>query len=226
MNTIPPSRLFALLFVAVTVLEIVGDIAQIQWLHYVCKPLIVGLLLAWSWRHRAVGGRPTTLLRIGLAFALLGDVFLMIREVDLFALGLASFLVMQLVYCVVFRMRGPSQPIRPATIALTALSFVTYASLFLFVLYPAFTTKPALRELWIPVVVYVACISTMGLMAALRRGADGYWPVLSGALLFIISDSAIAVSSFLAPFAGSTPLIMGTYAVAQYLIVTHIHPEK
>lgn len=226
MNTIPPTRRFALLFVGITVLEIGADIAQIQWLHYASKPLIVGLLLGWSWHHRAVGGRSMTVLRVGLAFALLGDIFLMIREVDLFALGLASFLVMQLCYCVVFGMRSAGQRIRPGTVGLTALPFVVYAASFLFILYPAFATRPALRELWIPVIVYVACISTMGLMAALRRGANGYGPVLAGALLFIMSDSAIAVNSFLTPFSGSTPLVMSTYATAQYLIVTHIHPEK
>jgi uncharacterized membrane protein YhhN len=226
MNTTPPSRLFVLLFVSVTVLEIVGDMEKIQWLHYGSKPLIVGLLLIWSWRHRVVGGRAMTVLRAGLVFALLGDVFLMIREVDLFALGLASFLVMQLFYCVVFRMRGARTPVSPATIAVTALPFAVYAGSFLIVLHPAFATKPALGELWIPVMVYVACISTMSLMAALRRGTDGYWPVLAGAFLFMVSDSAIAVNSFLSPFPGSTPLIMGTYAAAQYLIVTYIHPGK
>jgi uncharacterized membrane protein YhhN len=226
MNTIPPTRLFLLFFVAVTVLEIVGDMGQIRWLHYVSKPLIAGLLLAWSWRHRAVGGRPMTPLRVGLVFALLGDIFLMIREVDLFGLGLASFLVMQLCYCVVFRMRGALQAVRPTTICLIALPFVVYAGVFLSILHPVFATKPALGELWIPVVVYVVCISVMGLMAALRRGADGYWTVLVGALLFMVSDSAIAVNSFLVPFAGSTLLVMSTYAAAQYLIVTYIHPEK
>jgi uncharacterized membrane protein YhhN len=226
MNTIPPTRRFALLFAAITVLEIVGDIAQIQWLHYATKPLIVGLLLAWSWQHRAVGGRPMIWLRVGLVFALLGDIFLMIREVDLFGLGLASFLVMQLCYCIEFGMRVATQPVRPVTVLLTALPFMIYAGLFLLVLHPAFATRPALRDLWIPVIVYVACISTMGLMAALRRGAYGYGPVLAGALLFMVSDSAIAVNSFLMSFAGSTLLIMSTYAAAQYLIVTNIHPEK
>lgn len=226
MNAIPPTRLFGLLFLAVTLLEIVGDTGQIKWLHYGCKPLIVGLLLAWVWRHRAVGGRPLKVLRVGLIFALLGDIFLMIQEVDLFALGLASFLIMQLCYCVVFRLQGAVRPVSLVIIGLMGLPFAAYAGSFLLILRPAFATNPALNSLWIPVVIYVICISTMGLMAALRRGLPGYWPVLAGALLFILSDSAIAVNSFLVPFAGSTPLIMGTYAAAQYLIVVYIHPAQ
>lgn len=226
MNAIPPTRPFGLLFLAITLLEIVGDAGQIKWLHYGCKPLIVGLLLAWVWRHRAVGGHPLKILRVGLLFALLGDIFLMIQEADLFALGLASFLIMQLCYCVVFRLQGAFQPASLVTIGLTGLPFAAYAGSFLLFLRPAFTTNPALNGLWIPVVIYVICISTMGLMATLRRGLPGYWPVLAGALLFILSDSAIAVSSFLVPFAGSTPLIMGTYVAAQYLIVVYIHPAQ
>ena len=224
MNTRPPTRLFVLLFILITVLEIVGELWPIRWLHYGCKPLIVGLLLAWSWHHRAAGGRPMAILRVGLLFALLGDIFLMIREVDLFALGLASFLLMQVCYCVVFGLRGAKRPVSLATIALTALPFAVYAVGFLMVLYPAFAQKPALAGLWIPVVIYVICISTMGIMAALRRGIPGYGPVLVGALLFMMSDSAIAVNAFLTPFAGATLLVMSTYAIAQYLIVVYIHP--
>ena len=226
MNTSPPTRLFVLLFALITVLEIVGELWPVRWLHYGCKPILVGLLLIWSWHHRASGGRPMTILRVGLLFALLGDIFLMIREVDLFALGLASFLLMQLCYCVVFGLRGATRPVSLATIGLTTLPFACYATAFLTVLHPAFAQKPALAGLWIPVVIYVICISTMGIMAALRWGVPGYGPVLAGALLFMVSDSAIAVNAFLTPFAGATLLVMSTYAIAQYLIVVYIHPAS
>ncbi len=226
MNTIPPTRLFTLFFVLITGLEIAGELWSVRWLHYGCKPLIIGLLLVWSWRHRAIGGRSMTILRVGLLFALLGDIFLMIREVNLFALGLASFLLMQLCYCVVFGLRGAIRPVSLTTIGLTALPFLAYAGSFLLALRPTFATKPALTGLWIPVVVYVICISTMGLMAALRRGLPGSRAVLIGALLFMVSDSAIAINAFLTPFTGATLLIMSTYAAAQYLIIVYIHPTS
>ena len=224
MNSSPPTRLFGLLFALITVLEIVGELWPVRWLHYGCKPLIVGMLLIWSWHHRAAGGRPMSILRVGLLFALLGDIFLMIREVDLFALGLASFLIMQLCYCVVFGLRGATRPVSLAMIGLTALPFAVYAAGFLTILRPVFSQKSALAGLWIPVVIYVICISTMGIMAALRRAVPGYVPVLVGALLFMVSDSAIAVNAFLTPFAGATLLIMSTYAITQYLIVVYIQP--
>jgi uncharacterized membrane protein YhhN len=207
------TRILCFTFTLVTLLEIIGDETNNLLLHYGCKPLIMGLLLAWSW------------LRVGMGFALLGDVLLMIREVDLFVPGLAAFLVMQICYSVAFgrQIRATGKPLNVPAVALTALPFLLYAGTFYAVLLPAFQTKPALAGLQWPVLAYALCLSTMSLMAALRRGIPHYRYVLAGALLFIASDSAIAVRAFLTPFSGDTPFIMGTYAAAQWLIVVYAH---
>jgi uncharacterized membrane protein YhhN len=47
-----------------------------------------------------------------------------------------------------------------------------------------------------------------------------FWLVLAGAILFVISDSAIAINKFSYKFEYSGLVIMSTYIVAQYLIVT------
>lgn len=223
MRPVPP-RWFTILFVTITILEIIGDELAIRFLHYGCKPLIMLSLLAWSWANRQrVGDRVMPVMRLGMLFAWFGDVCLMIREVDLFSLGLAGFLVMQLCYCLAFRrsMKSPSSlPVREALVRMS-LPFVVYAGVFLARLYPTFQTNPAFKPLWWPVVAYVACLSAMGLFAALRRTIPYYGYVLTGALLFIASDSAIAVQVFLTPFPGDTFFIMATYATAQYLLVVY-----
>ncbi|AQG78193.1 lysoplasmalogenase [Spirosoma montaniterrae] len=224
--TNPPARWFLLLFVAVTGLEILGDVSGVRWLHYGCKPLIMGLLLVWSRQQSIPTSRSLWLLRVGMVFALLGDVFLMIREVDLFGLGLASFLVMQVLYSLSFSTTRGFGPVSVKMVGLYALSFVLYSVFFLANLRPAFVEKPALQPLWIPVLLYVFCLTGMGLMASLRRRLPGYGAVLLGAILFILSDSAIAINAFLSPFDGATLFIMSTYAAAQYLIVTNTHPTK
>ena len=48
---------------------------------------------------------------------------------------------------------------------------------------------------------------------------NSFWFVLVGATLFVLSDSLIAVSKFVAPFPMSGILIMATYGIGQYLIV-------
>jgi uncharacterized membrane protein YhhN len=47
-----------------------------------------------------------------------------------------------------------------------------------------------------------------------------YYMVLTGAVLFVISDSAIAVNKFSYHFESSGAVIMSTYVIAQFLIIT------
>ncbi|AUD02479.1 lysoplasmalogenase [Spirosoma pollinicola] len=223
-----PTRSFTIIFALITLLEMIGDTLHIRWLHYGSKPLIMALLFLYVWQHYRLAGSPHIIrwLMIGMVFALLGDVFLMIREVDLFALGLGSFLIMQLCYCRAFWLLiyRAKQPLRVQTLWKTSVPFLIYDLAFLILLYPVFVNNPSLTPLWWPVVIYVFCLSTMGLLATqvdrfqlhdlLNRGS-----LVVGALLFILSDSAIAIDKFLHPIPGATWVVMTTYAAAQYLIV-------
>lgn len=210
--------LFPALFITITVLEILGDMQGVRWLHYGCKPLIMASLLGYS--QLGTSRRPSAWLGVGMVFALLGDVFLMIREVDLFAIGLGAFLVMQLCYSMAFW-----QSIRRPTIRFVrlrwqqAIPFTLYLIGFLVVLYPAFSGNADRQLLWWPVVVYALCLCTMGFLASQRGKRAGAGWVTIGALLFILSDSAIAVNKFMVPIPGAPLLVMSTYAAAQYLIV-------
>lgn len=218
-----PSLFFTFVLAGVTLLSVLGDVLHIKWLHYGCKPLIIALLFLYVQPYRSVSNsRSIRWLRIGMGFALAGDVFLMIRETDLFAPGLGAFLIMQVCYSVAFvkNIYQSGLTINRQSGWLKALPFLLYIISFLFLLRPAFTQNPALISLWWPVVVYAFCLSAMGLLAALRRGLPQYGQVVIGALLFIFSDSIIAINKFLLPVAGAPWLIMITYVAAQYLIVT------
>jgi uncharacterized membrane protein YhhN len=77
----------------------------------------------------------------------------------------------------------------------------------------------------LPVIIYAIVILTM-LIAAINRyekaGGLSFILVLAGALLFVISDSLIAVNKFGFPFRFSDVADMTTYIAAQYLIVTGV----
>jgi uncharacterized membrane protein YhhN len=79
-----------------------------------------------------------------------------------------------------------------------------------------------LADMRLPVIFYAIVLLTM-LSGAINRiekvGQKSYWLVLSGAILFVISDSAIAINKFSVHFASSGVFIMSTYIVAQYLIL-------
>lgn len=210
--------LFRTVFVISTVLAIVGDVQNIRWLHYGCKPLIMFSLLSYS--HLHTSHRPSMWLGVGMILALLGDVCLMIREVDLFVIGLGAFLVMQLSYSMAFWQSIRRQAMEAARLRWPqAVPFALYLVGFLILLYPAFEGIPARQPLWWPVVVYAGCLCTMGFLASQCKHSAGSSWVTVGALLFMLSDSAIAVDKFLTPIPGAAWLIMSTYAAAQYLIV-------
>lgn len=222
-----PARLLLPVFTLITILEIIGDMANIGLLHYGCKPLIMLLLIAYAQQHRRLIRRYASLrwLFVGMFFALGGDVFLMIPGIDLFPLGLASFLVMQVCYILSFirSVSEAGQPLQWSGKLVPLCIFVLYGFAFLYVLYAPITEREATKALWPAVIVYAICICSMGIAATLRYNAvaaNSFTPVVAGAILFIISDSALALNKFWQPFGWSTPLVMSTYAAAQYLIVT------
>ena len=76
---------------------------------------------------------------------------------------------------------------------------------------------PSLNDMAIPVYVYLTVITTMGIMATFRDSSNML--VLCGAILFIVSDSMIAINKFSMPIIASDYFIMITYYLAQFLIV-------
>ena len=80
-----------------------------------------------------------------------------------------------------------------------------------------------LAEMKLPVIIYAIVILTM-LSGAINRkekvNQRSYLLVLGGAILFVISDSSIAINKFSLQFESSEIVIMSTYILAQYLIVT------
>ncbi|MES2794478.1 MAG: lysoplasmalogenase, partial [Bacteroidota bacterium] len=82
---------------------------------------------------------------------------------------------------------------------------------------------PKLGDLKIPVVLYFMAILTMVLSALTLWNSHSYGKIVfHGALLFMVSDSLIAINKFqfAVPFAGF--LIMSTYILAQWFIVDGI----
>jgi len=80
-------------------------------------------------------------------------------------------------------------------------------------------------ELWWETLLYVCAIGLMGITATLRdktQFKSTYYRILTGALLFIISDSLLAINKFIHPFDFANLLVMMSYAFAQLLLITGI----
>lgn len=213
-------RLKLLIYISIVVAEIACGYAGIWQGVYLFKPLIMLSLLFWTRDYL----KTYQWLWIGMWFGLGGDIFLMIRGKDLFVAGLGSFLVMQILYIVAFsKTLTPEGKKELRNIWWRrALPFAVYGLSFLAILHQPIAGNTASKGLWVPVVAYSMCLCSMGVVAAFRKGSvnDGsYSWVLVGAVLFILSDSIIALNKFLQHFEAASLLVMTTYAAAQWLIV-------
>lgn len=147
------------------------------------------------------------LLLFALVFSGAGDVILEFRYGGAFIAGLVSFLTAHLFYIrlLVLDLTGDS---RRYFLSFPALVPPAIMAVMLW---------PYLGALQVPVLVYVAVISAM-LYAALNRREVNLL-LMAGAASFVVSDAVLAVNKFHTPFAAARYVIMGTYYLAQILLV-------
>jgi uncharacterized membrane protein YhhN len=195
-------------------LTIYGERSGPRALVYLCKPLTVVLiiLIALQSRHTTPAFYQWMIVA-GLLFSLAGDVFLMLPR-DRFIAGLFSFLVAHICYIAAFGFDGGS-----ASPLWSAAPFLFYGGAMLRLL------LPWLGKMKVPVIVYMLVISIMAWLALTRWLAteeQGRLLALSGALLFIVSDSILALNRFKGRVSHAQLLILGTYFAAQLLIALSI----
>lgn len=201
--------LTALAFVS-AVLTILASYQKRRLTLYLFKPLTILLVIAIALQPQ----HPTTALYryaviAGLIFSLVGDIFLMLPD-DWFMQGLVSFLAAHICYIVAFL----SESGRTLS-GLDLIPFLLYGALMLRLLWPH------LGKLKAPVIVYMLAILLMGWAAASRWlivGQEGSRLAFIGAVLFIISDSVLALDRFKGRFRSAQLLILSTYFTAQWLI--------
>jgi len=182
---------------------------------YVFKPLTMVLIIAMAVRaFRPAFSRYGWTILAGLVFSIAGDVFLMLPS-DQFIPGLVCFLIAHLCYITAFR---------------SGMKFAfSWKELIPFVLYGALMTAflfPFLGEMKVPVFVYTAVIVTMGWQACsrwIRLKSLSSRLAFIGAVLFMVSDSALAVDRFHGHFAAAPALLLVTYFAAQWFIARSIN---
>ncbi len=205
------------IFLVVAVIELLSKIfgwESIGSVQITVKPLLMPSLAAYFLYSVKQKNKLAFLIVIALLFSWLGDVMLMFEEIKpvYFMLGLVSFLLAHIAYIFVFS--KSSQDFKP--------KIFTYSTGFLLMLFGVLMLMlmwPGLGDLKIPVTVYTSVIMIMGISALFRK-ADGASLVLIGAILFISSDSLLALNKFYHGFEAADFWVMLTYILAQYFIVT------
>ena len=214
---------FIPLFIGILTIELItGSLSSLSNIHFVAKPaLLIGLLFFFCKHSDHLSKRTKKFMVLALGFSLLGDVLLMFvnNSPHFFTGGLIAFLLAHIFYILVFKeKRNPSK--KPVIFLI--LLFVYAGILYTFL-------KDGLNAMRIPVIIYMLVILTMSLSAFLRQGkvnSASYYLVFAGAVLFMISDSILALNKFYQPLQGSNISIMATYAVAQLCIVMGIIKQQ
>lgn len=192
------------LFFLILAVEIYASVTSNRALVYATKPLLMPLLMLLAYRE----GIKDKLFHLALFFSFLGDVFLMFSGSNYFILGLGSFLLAHVLYIVIFKYDFKLNLLPSLALIVATISYLAY-------LYPS---VPA--DFVVPVILYCIVITLMGVAAISRKTTSkSYNFVLIGALLFIISDSLIALNKFHTPITYHAIYIMTTYGLAQYLIL-------
>jgi uncharacterized membrane protein YhhN len=152
----------------------------------------------------------------GLIFSWTGDILLEFtgRNQNMFLFGLAAFMFAQLIYATVF-FASPGENSLFSNRKYLLIPPAVAGALLIFLLY---NDLGAMR---VPVILYAIAIMAM-VTGAINRiektNRESFYLVLSGAILFLISDSAIAINKFSFKFELSSITVMSTYIMAQYLI--------
>ena len=147
------------------------------------------------------------LIVVGLVFCMVGDYTL-----QWFLIGLTSFLIGHIFYIFAFSSTNERQVPSWAKIIL----LVYGASMAVWIAGTVLSSGDVV--LGIAVIAYISIILSMG-WTAIRTGSTF---AIIGALLFIASDSYLAINKFVMPLSFSHEVIMLTYYSAQLLIALSI----
>lgn len=184
-------------------------------LRWLTKPLLMPLLIiVVSFRIKRKKVLPAAFVATALLFSWCGDVFL--QASGFFIPGLLDFLLAHFSYIFYFLQVGKGKKGLLQMRPMLALPVVLYIFLLMSFL------LPHLGALRVPVFVYSLTIGTMLLLAVNTRRQ--IFPAISagfiaGALLFVLSDSVLALNLFISKQWQLGSAVMATYAAAQYLLV-------
>lgn len=188
-------------------------------LLFAFKPLTTLLVIAYASRRGRDAPLQRRLIHLGLVLSLAGDVALLWPQRG-FLPGLVAFLLAHLAYIAAFCV--------PVRLAARPLAFAAYALVAVAILSLLWSGVPgALRA---PVVAYVVCLATMAAQALVwwRASPPGdtgpaRWAALGG-LLFMTSDSLLAINKFGSALPLAPLSILATYWLAQWCIASALRP--
>jgi uncharacterized membrane protein YhhN len=205
------TRVLSFLYFLTGILFILLEDHSSSLTELILKALIIPwLIVIFIMNLRPFANRINILIFAGLLFSWAGDVALQFSFVP----GLVFFLMAHIMYLTGFFLT-PGRNVILTSHFYLLIPILLYGAGLVYYLYGD------LGDMRLPVLIYAMVILIM-LAGAINRKEKvnriSFRLVLGGAILFVLSDSAIAVNRFSRDFNYSGIVIMSTYLAAQFLI--------
>jgi len=207
------------LYFLLLLIDIYAIFYKVDLLRYITKPSLMISLALYYWMQ--VGHttyRSRNIIFLALVFSWWGDIMLLINGTDstFFMLGLSSFLLAHIMYTIFFiQSRLPKSIVNHNNLWYASFVLLYAVSLVAFL-------YPHLGNMALPVIIYAIAITVM-LMSCIFSYAhlsyDFVKFLLTGAILFVLSDSILAYDRFYQPVKGGGIFIMLSYGLAQWCLV-------
>lgn len=205
-----------LLTLIATAVLVVAEVREKTAWRMTAKPLASSGFLLLANAAGALSCRHGRLMFLALALCFVGDMLLLSDSKRVFAAGLGSFLAAHVTFATAFWIRGVDRPSLAGGLAVG----VPVAILVLRWLAPH--VRGPMRG---AVTAYVVTIVAMFATAAGTTGAHGDWRIVSGALIFLVSDLAVARHRFVRREAVNRLVGLPLYYVAQLLLASSAGPR-
>ena len=215
--------LYAADFIFDSVLEKLGTAPA----RYITKGLLMPLLISFFIIEIKDKVSDTKLMRVrlicmALIFSFIGDMFLVNSVVKYnFVFGLASFLIVQICYILFLYKIKPFAKKNAIFLFIATLLILAYLVIMNYIFWPKVYSQNFIG----PVIVYSFALGLMLLCAINVSNSRRFQKTaviffIPGAISFVASDSMIAANRFYMSRPVPDYYIMGTYCLAQFLIVT------
>lgn len=181
------------------------------------KPLLMPIIMGYYVLCTGMSSVFSRLFLSALFFSWLGDIFLLFEHKSgiYFILGLSAFLTAHVLYIIYF------SKIQSDTISFFRKRPVMFLAVVAYVVELLYLLWPQLGPMKVPVLIYAVVIGSMLIMALWQYGKLPRSTALLfiiGAMLFVLSDSALALNRFYKPHPYSGVLVMSTYVAAQVFL--------
>jgi uncharacterized membrane protein YhhN len=219
MNALSNSRV--LVYILLSAVHLLGTVFRLSEVQFYTKPLLLAALAWYFFQATGLTTRFAMMIFMALLFSMCGDTLLMFvpQGEQWFLFGLGSFLVAHLCYSIGFLNVSSENRGLILSKPLWSLPLLAYFGAMLYLLIDNIPVSMRYPVVFYSYVITMMALAAMNLQPKIAKNT--FITLMTGVLLFMISDSVLAFNKFTPEMVQHLPihfLIMCTYLLGQFLI--------